>query len=871
MITMLILAAAVLTGETSRPKDSIYAIGEKPEAVFTASGLAAGEKRTLTVRVEDAAKRELLTRKLELTADEKGGFTQKLELPAANRGFYRVLADAGKDLALPKVGSRPAGTLSYAVVIDAMKRRVPKEEDAFLAMIPFYPDTPDRRSVAYWTGARFGMSRDTPQPGRSRRPSARPGVYVDYGGQAICGHSLNNLIPFFSEEGKKWLKDFKLKLTWDIFARDSEEGRRHFADAALAYVKAAVDQLPSDRRRLVVEFYSEPDLLSPKPEFIVEAQKLVWEKVHPVYPDVLISGPGLSNIHNLNYHRRLFELGIGRYLNAYHVHPYTGYPPESNDFLENVRAIRKMIAEHCGGREIPMFGTEAGKSGDHTVEYADMCGQIRTMLILLGEGFANNYGFYASDYGNDGGHDTDGDYGYTYNLNLPKTRFGNERYSPRPIFAALAGFSEILDGYRPVVCIDTLGETAMGYAYANAADPKELALALWDYGGEKSSVSIDTGVGRVKLCDIYGNAKETATNGGFLDLEIGIEPVYVLGVSPAKWGRDGGETKKNGKGFVKAVPPVGVVADRVGDDHGTPLVTLVCGNVTEKPVEATASVRIRGIPEAHQRGRVKLPARGTGEITFRLTGFRPDPFRAYELESAVEDAAGVETKRRSAVNFLTAAYVPDFATWKPAFHRYRENAFFCGGKFHRGPSDCTFDLGVGWNEKYLMFAFDVQDDVYRQTETGFRTFLGDCIQIGLAKQLLLKPTANDKTDRHTVAMSELDFALTKNGPEIYRTYSFDEDFFRSGTGSDDGIVSREECPFTVEKLPREGGGVLLRYRMAIPWNYMLIENPKPGTSCLFAALVGDRDTAGESMTMLEVFKAKEGRPKKFGRITLGAR
>ena len=870
MIGFALLAVAAFTAETTRPHDSIFALGETVEATFRATGLGAGDIRTLTVRVEDDAQNVLMSRKFALTADAQGSWSKTLALPSDRYGFYRVWADGGDGLSIPKAGSRPAGCMTYAVVIDPMKRRVPSETDCFAGMFGgTWKDTPTRRPDRTWLGMRVGWGADTPMPGAPRRADTRLDRFVTYGGSTKCGHDLVSLLPFFTDEGRAWFRSSGMKNIWDIFAKGGEIGRRHFARGVRDYAIAARAQLPEGRKRLVLEFFSEPDLLSPKPEYIVEAAKIIWETVHPIDPDALIVQPGLSCVGSLNYHRRLFELGLGSYMNAYQVHPYTAYPPEANDYLENIRAIKKLILENCGGRAIPLFAFEAGAAFPWTKEAEQLAGQIRCMLMLLGEGFSMNYGFYPADYGNDDGGDQDGDYGYCYNHELPKVRFGPKTVSPRPIFPAVAGFSMLLDGFRPVVCLDTLGGTAMGYAYANTANAQDVVLALWDYGGKPSTVRLNVGVPTVRLADVFGNERSVATDGGVLAVELGLKPVYVLGVSSACWGKGGREASKCGKGFVKPVQPLSAVGERVGFDGETPTVTVMVENMTESNAEAQVSVRL-GVPEARRRGAVTVPAMGRADIRFSLDGFSPDPFRAYELQVQTEDAAGVATVRRSKVNFFAAERVEDFASWRPKMTKYAEKTFRSGERHWKGESDFSLEMGAAWNDDFLMLAFNVSDDDFRQDRTGFLTWAGDSIQLGLAKRVLEKPTANDKTDRYSQAMSEMTFALTQNGPEIYRTYSFDDDLFPSGTGSDAGCVPLSECPFSVVRHPRADGGVVLAYRMAIPWRYFLVDRPVRGDNVLFAAFAVDLDAGMPALqpTILEVFKLKEGRPRKFGRITL---
>ena len=534
-----ILLAAALTAETSKPNSSMYAFGEQVEATFSASGLKPGERRTLAVKVVDEHEKPVSEFTAPFTADGSGEWRGTYKLPSRRMGFYRVRATAGADLALPKRGSRPAGCFTYAVMPDPKKRVAAAEEDVFMGSMG---ENAGDAKIGRWIGSRVSFGADIPSadPAAAEAKLKRLAEeaaegYVTYGGSTAAYHDLAKLRPFYTAEGKEWLRKIPFKRIWDIFA--IEDGERHFRDAVAAFTKAARAQLAPGRKRLVLEFFSEPDLLSPNPELIVRGAKAVWEAVRSADGEALVAQPGLSTINAQAYHQRLFDLGLGKYMNAFHIHPYTAYPPEPNGYLQKVRSVKRMVREATGRDDTPLFALEAGYPTIATQkgELLQMNGQVRCLLMLLGEGFVYNYVFYSSDYGDDAAGCNEGDYGITYNLKLKEQRFGTDCVSPRPVLPALAAFSWILDGFRPVACIDYLGETAHGYAYRDRKGA--CRLALWDFAGSRT-VEIPVGRDRVRLADVFANETERETADGILTVEIGPSPVYVIGVEPSVWCSD---------------------------------------------------------------------------------------------------------------------------------------------------------------------------------------------------------------------------------------------------------------------------------------------------------------------------------------------
>ena len=67
----------------------------------------------------------------------------------------------------------------------------------------------------------------------------------------------------------------------------------------------------------------------------------------------------------------------------------------------------------------------------------------------------------------------------------------------------------------------------------------------------------------------------------------------------------------------------------------------------------------------------------------------------------------------------------------------------------------------------LYLAFDVDDPIYVQDNTGYDTWKGDCVQLefNLDPAKSASSTGNDLEDARSFRVSEIDLALTKNGPE----------------------------------------------------------------------------------------------------------
>ncbi len=111
-----------LSGDTNRPNNSTFVVGEKVELTFQASGLAASAATPLSITVSDEVGNKISSTSISLMAESSGKASVSFAAPASNFGYYRVEATLPDGTTHPKQGTRPAGFMTYAVVPDPAKR-----------------------------------------------------------------------------------------------------------------------------------------------------------------------------------------------------------------------------------------------------------------------------------------------------------------------------------------------------------------------------------------------------------------------------------------------------------------------------------------------------------------------------------------------------------------------------------------------------------------------------------------------------------------------------------------------------------------------------------------------------------------------------
>ena len=143
-----LLAAArgeiTLTGDTNAPETSMFPQGAKVELFYRISGLQPDQgDLTLELNVVDEKEKSLKKFSLPVKADSEGRWSGTVKPPCERLGFYRVYTKLSNGITLPKLGSRKAGFLTYAVSLQGISdgRNVLREPRSLLR-IPSDDRTP---------------------------------------------------------------------------------------------------------------------------------------------------------------------------------------------------------------------------------------------------------------------------------------------------------------------------------------------------------------------------------------------------------------------------------------------------------------------------------------------------------------------------------------------------------------------------------------------------------------------------------------------------------------------------------------------------------------------------------------------------------
>jgi hypothetical protein len=255
------------------------------------------------------------------------------------------------------------------------------------------------------------------------------------------------------------------------------------------------------------------------------------------------------------------------------------------------------------------------------------------------------------------------------------------------------------------------------------------------------------------------------------------------------------------------------------------------------------------VPHTTQQVHFNVPAKGTQRllVSFPDASFRPA--RRYEVLAtfSIEDTAPFS--HTEPVHFLAATHLgespkidADLGEWAdiPAIQLSAPHDVV------RSPKACppgfSAKLRYAWDEHNLYLAAEVNDDRFIQNNTGMNVWRQDCLQLAFNLDPNISGEAPNAANRR---ISEINVALTKEGPQAWRSLSFGGDKLLVGD------LSPKQFPLAVTRV---GDGKLL-YEMAIPWTTL-------GADAEQAFKAGD--AIGVAATVNEVRDAHQGDPSALG-------
>jgi hypothetical protein len=522
-----------LSVDTSRPSNSTFVLGESVGLSFKATGLTAGIVTTLTIRVTDEFGAEMATADLPLTADSSGNATGVYSPPASKYGFYRVSASLLDGTAPSRLGTRPAGFITYAVLQDPATRQNYGDSGSRFGMqggfsyaqgnlmrylgVRYLLDEPGWRSLEPDHAGEFAEARSAATAKGQSYPGSQANNAGAWPTYSVALLSTGSIPTWAMESGTGTTGSPNM----GVLNSAGIEGLPEFATAR-ANAFAADFQGQSARYYQVTWEPEMPVLFSGTTQQLLQYFQLSYQAIHQADPKAIVMGPTMFPGDETPM-SRLWAAGLANYVDAISMHPYANFPAEANNLVSNIRSQMQM-AQSAKGHSVTFVGTEHGLTSGSIGELNQALGNVRSTIIVLGEGFKFDVAFYIADFWVQDSSETANTYGYYWNLD-PNIKFGTDKVGPKPAVPAFAAMSYWLDGTTTMGPVANLTGSQMGYRFERDGTN---VLALWDYRGP-STVSLPVSAQGAQVCDWMSNCTAANVVNGTLNLRLGTAPVYVIG------------------------------------------------------------------------------------------------------------------------------------------------------------------------------------------------------------------------------------------------------------------------------------------------------------------------------------------------------
>jgi hypothetical protein len=527
-------ASGVLVGDTNRPNNSTFVLGEPVTLTFTSVG---DSSSTLNLSIVDEHGNSVASATVPVT---NGVATYSA--PSSKLGYYRVNASLGDGATMSMLGTRPAGFITYAVVPDPSTRVNYGDALSHFGMEGGFAAA--QGAIIPYLGLRYMLSS---AGGWTLLEPNGPGQFAaGYAAAKASGQVYPAQSPVMNAvvyNGTPWptfsvpeittasLPSWAGPLGGTAGTLCNQFGALNAAGVAglPGFASALASEVAADYATQTAHYYQvtwEPE--SPwcyggSPAQLVQYYQLVYSALHDADPKALVMGPTIFPGDDAYQTAGLYAAGLGNYLDAFSIHPYVNFPPETSGLATTIRTEMSTAATHVG-HSIPFGATEYGFTSGSIGELNEALGDVRETIILIGEGFKFAITFYPADFWNSSPTETGNTFGYYWNLD-PNIDWGTDKIGPKPAVPAYAAMTYLLDGTTTEGPVANLSGTQVGYRFQRNGTT---VLALWDYQSAASSVNLPTPAETVQICDWMGNCTNTASSGN-LNVTLGAAPVYIIG------------------------------------------------------------------------------------------------------------------------------------------------------------------------------------------------------------------------------------------------------------------------------------------------------------------------------------------------------
>lgn len=516
------------------------------------------------------------------------------------------------------------------------------------------------------------------------------------------------------------------------------------------------------------------------------------------------------------------------------IHDYPGpVRPSEAEFYGGVQSLREFLAQNGIGSD-PIWMTESGWS-TNSVTLTQQAEYVVRAEIQSLAGSLNKF--------------------FMFTWNYPGSGYGelNGAMQPKPVFAALAALSSLLDGYQPVASVNPIqmGSGIRAFAFQ---DGGESLIALWSNVGDGT---ITLPPGPLRVYDWMGNPL-SMTQGQWV-LPLSGKPLYIeaplapsalaaivqhgsiQGIAPVAISIGNLPTSPT------ALPSLGVtLTDQINVPvSGTLQITLPTGweaSTAASPADsASPSVSFGPLePSASSSASFTLDrfeANATNQYTIDATANvslgtlgpePPGPGSPPGRVNAGSSSAPVTVSASLPVSAFETVYghpalSGTFQDWVNATPLQLDLANQNVGIPDWSPSVESATAYTMWNHHDFYFAAQVTDSVFNEPYTGFNIWEGDSLQ-------LFWDPENAKTTSYDAADGQVDIGIAKT-PNGDQAYEFN--------GPTPGLLSNVKMTI----VPGPSGGDMW-YEVAIPLSDLPDFTDQAGTQYGFNVLVNDNNGNG---------------------------
>lgn len=651
----------------------------------------------------------------------------------------------------------------------------------------------------------------------------------------------------------------------------------------------------SHMRKRIYEITWEPDLDCRPGGATIHDVLAYYKRVVPLIrsldPDALIYGPKATL--NLPWIRKLFEAGLGEYLDGVSGHFYTTPLPEDGGLPEKFAEYRALVKKFTG-REMRLCNTEGGYYSK-VLGVNDLTEQarrdLRYALISQGEGLDLLLLFYLFDFS--------GEKYTTWGMFFTDRKNGDfspRRLMPKPVVPAYAVAASLLCGARPVMHLRWIDPEVWGYLFQRDGEP---VIALWN---PRRSQKIHFPAGardEIVKVDIMGRRCRLPVKDGMVTLTLSPDVTWLLGMDPDVWlGEISGKTADNGvqplelycgrsialpgrverisaegaenaldlsgsegvfriavaenalpgvvplrvteQGrtriqFARINPPLELGNGSLREENGMVSLYFPVRNNSASPVGAELALTS---PAGVYRESRSFPAASRGEV--RIPAFRsadnPDPLAPF---------AGTLRVTTANYDFVKPFSFTFLAAWertrKTPGELYR-NSVVLKGEGASGKID-SCRLTFFRDREALTLCAELADDQFHQEKRDDSIWMQDSIQVAFDTDPHNVYEYDELTARLSKKVTSIGAALTPEGVRVYRYLTFQERVLPTGD-----ITGKVEC-----SIRREGGKTF--YRLRVPWRQIGLapEEAVAGKELGISVLVNDSDGAKSPRRTLSLF------------------